>query len=289
MISTKARRITSFVILGLMLMAAGIVTGCSKGTTEEGQTSQGNKSAAELSGTITVAGSTSVQPFSEVLAEKFKEKNPNVHINVQGGGSSQGIETAKSGAADIGSSSRELKEEEKPGLTETKIALDGIAVVVNSANKVSELKMEDLKNIYMGNIKNWKEVGGEDAEITVVCREAGSGTRGAFEDIVMAKQPISDQVIIQNSTGAVGTTVAGDPKAIGFVSLASVNKNVKSLKIDGTDANVDNVKNGSYKLSRPFIYLTKGQPAGTAKAFIDYVLSDEGQKVMAAEGAISIK
>lgn len=289
MISTKVRRVTSFVILGFLLLAAGLVTGCSKGTTEEVKPSEKNNATGELSGTLTIAGSTSVQPFSEVLAEEFKANHPDLQINVQGGGSSQGIEAAKSGAADIGSSSRELKEEEKPGLVETKIALDGIAVVVNPANKISELKMEDVKNIYLGNIKNWKEVGGKDAEITVVCREAGSGTRGAFEEIVMAKQPISDKVIIQNSTGAVRTTVAGDPQAIGFVSLASLNKDVKGLKIDGIEPSIDNVKNNSYKISRPFIYLTKGEPAGAAKAFIDYVLSDAGQQLMVEEGAITVK
>lgn len=288
MISTSLRRTTSFILLGFLLLAAAFVSGCGQ-KSEQPQDGAKDQTAQELSGTLTIAGSTSVQPFSEVLAEKFREKNPKVQINVQGGGSSQGIEAAKSGAADIGSSSRELKEEEKPGLVENKIALDGIAIVVNSANKISELKMEDVKNIYLGNIKNWKEIGGEDKAITVVCREAGSGTRGAFEDIVMAKQPISDKVIIQNSTGAVRTTVAGDPQAIGFVSLASLNKDVTGLKIDGVEPSVENVKNGSYKISRPFLYLTKDQPTGLAKSFIDFVLSAEGQQVLEDEGAIKIK
>lgn len=288
MISTSFRRTTSFILLGFLLLAVAFVSGC--GTKTEDQVKEeGDQAAQQLSGTLTIAGSTSVQPFSEVLAEKFREKNSQVQINVQGGGSSQGIEAAKSGAADIGSSSRELKEEEKPGLVENKIALDGIAVIVNSANKIGELKMEDVKNIYLGNIKNWKEVGGEDAAITVVCREAGSGTRGAFEEIVMEKQPVTDKVIIQNSTGAVRTTVAGDPNAIGFVSLASLNKDVKGLKIDGIEPSVENVKNSSYKISRPFLYLTKEQPTGIAKAFIDFVLSDEGQQVIVDEGAIDIK
>lgn len=288
MISTSLRRTTSFVLLGFLLLAVGFLGGCGQ---KNGDSKDGaeNQAAQELSGTLTVAGSTSVQPFSEVLAEKFREKNPRVQINVQGGGSSQGIEAAKSGTADIGSSSRELKEEEKPGLVENKIALDGIAIIVNTANKTDELKMEEVKNIYLGNIKNWKEIGGEDAAITVVCREAGSGTRGAFEDIVMEKQPITDKVIVQNSTGAVRTTVAGDPKAIGFVSLASLNKDVKGLKIDGVEPSVENVKNGSYIISRPFLYLTKDQPSGLAKAFIDYVLSAEGQQVLVDEGAINIK
>ncbi len=288
MVSTSLRRTTSFILLGFLLLAVAFLGGCGTKTGEQVK-EEGDKAAQQLSGTLTIAGSTSVQPFSEVLAEKFHEKNPQVQINVQGGGSSQGIEAAKSGAADIGSSSRELKEEEKPGLVENKIAMDGIAIVVNPKNKISELKMEDVKNIYLGNIKNWKEVGGEDAAITIVCREAGSGTRGAFEEIVMTKQPIVDKVIIQNSTGAVRTTVAGDPQAIGFISLASLNQDVKGLKIDSVEPSTENVKSGSYKISRPFLYLTKGQPAGIAKEFIDFVLSAEGQQILVDEGAIDVK
>ncbi|MDD2620982.1 MAG: phosphate ABC transporter substrate-binding protein PstS family protein [Syntrophomonadaceae bacterium] len=288
MISTSLRRTTSFIVLVFLLLTAALVSGC--GSKAEDQVKEdGEKTAQQLSGKLTIAGSTSIQPFSEVLVEKFREQNPQVQINVQGGGSSQGVEAAKSGAADIGSSSRELKEEEKPGLVENKIALDGIAIIVNSANKLTALKMEDVKNIYLGNIKNWKEVGGEDAVITVVCREAGSGTRGAFEDIVMEKQSITNKVIIQNSTGAVRTTVAGDPQAIGFVSLASLNQDVKGLKIDGAEPSEANIKNGSYKISRPFLYLTKEQPNALAKGFIEFVLSDEGQQVLIDEGAISIK
>jgi len=289
MMTQRVRRRSSFVLLAVLLLLAAFIGGCGQKAGEK-QPAETGKGKDVLTGSITIAGSTSIQPFSEVLAESFQKKNPGVAINVQGGGSSQGIEAALSGAADIGSSSRELKPEEQgKGLVETRIALDGIAVIVHPSNKVGNMKMDDIRNIYLGNITNWKDVGGENAPINVVCREEGSGTRGAFEDIVMNKEKISNKVIIQNSTGAVRTTVAGDPKAIGFVSLASLNNEVKAVTIDGVEASVENVKNGSYKISRPFLYLTKGEARGLAKSFIDYVLSEEGQSIMVDEGAISIK
>lgn len=287
MISVSTRRYVSFAIIGVLLLAATMIAGCGQKEKADQTDNKENKSA--LSGSITIAGSTSVQPFSDVLAEEFTKKNPDAQINVQGGGSSQGIEAAISGAADIGSSSRELKPEETTkGLKEYKIALDGVAIVTNPANKICELKMEDIRNIYLCNVTNWKELGGENAPITVVCREEGSGTRGAFEDIVMNKEKISDKVIIQSSTGAVRSAVAGDPRAIGFVSLSSLDKSVKVIKVDGIEANVDNVKNGSYKISRPFLYLTKGEAQGLSKAFIDFVMSSEGQDILEEEGAIRI-
>lgn len=285
MVSVKRWRFTSFVVLGLLLVTAGLTGGCSRQEITSEKTDD-----KKLSGTITVAGSTSVQPFSEVLAEEFIKNHLGVKIDVQGGGSSQGIQAVTGGAADIGASSRELKPDEKAsGLVETTIALDGIAVIVHPSNQINEITLNDLKDVYLGKIANWKELGGIDSPITVVCREAGSGTRGAFEELVMNKEDISNQVIIQNSTGAVKTTVTGDEKAIGFVSMAAINQDVKTLKIDGIEASIANVKNGNYKISRPFLYLTKGQPQGFTKAFIDYVLSDEGQALMQEEGAISVK
>lgn len=287
MVSVSTRRYVSFAIIGVLLLVATLAAGCGQKETEKQADPKDSKTA--VSGKVTVAGSTSVQPFSDVLAEEFSKKNPDAEINVQGGGSSEGIEAVISGAADIGSSSRELKPEEaSQGLKEYKIALDGVAVVVNSSNKINELKIEDIRNIYLGNITNWRELGGDNAVITVVCREEGSGTRGAFEDIVMNKQKISDQVIIQSSTGAVRSTVAGDKNAIGFVSLASVDKSVKALKVDGVEPSVDTVKKGTYKISRPFLYLTRGEAKGLAKAFIDYVLSSEGQDIMEQEGVIRV-
>lgn len=285
------KKLVSLAVLTFMLVGSLMVAGC--GTSNQdasNNNANSNSGTGELTGTLTIAGSTSVQPFSEVLADRFMEKNPQVQVNVQGGGSSQGVTAALSGVADIGSASRNLKDEEKKeNLEETVLAYDGIAIVVHPSNQVSALTKDDVKNIYLGNITNWKEVGGADAKISVVCREAGSGTRGAFEEIVMGDDDISNSVIIQNSNGAVRTTVEGDNNAVGFISLSIVNDKVKALDIDGVTPNVDNVKNGSYKISRPFLYVTKTAPEGLSKAYLEFALSDEGQAIVVEEGAISSK
>lgn len=283
MISEKTRRKTSFIFLAFLLMGALLLSGCASDNSSSGN-------ASGLTGDLDLAGSTSVQPFSEVLAEEYMASHQGVNINVQGGGSSQGAAAALSGAADIGALSRELKDEEKSeGLTPIKIAIDGIAVVVNPGNGVSALTSEQVKGIYLGSIKNWKEVGGADAPITVVTREESSGTRDAFLEIIMNKENIISSAIVQNSTGAVRTTVAGDKNAIGYISLAKVNDEVRAVDIDGVEANPDNVINGSYKLQRPFYYVVKGQPDALAQAFLDYVLSNEGQQIIEEEGAFSVK
>lgn len=285
MVLEKVKKPFYLLTLAALLVLTVVISGCGS-SSKEGDKVQ---SDSGLSGTITIAGSTSVQPFSEVLAEKFMAKNPGVKINVQGGGSGQGIQAATSGAAQIGSSSRDLTAQEKAQLTETKIAVDGIAVVVNTANPVANLTADQVKNIFLGNIKNWKEVGGPDAIITVVSREEGSGTRTAFEELLLDKQPAVKTAVVQASTGAVKTTVAGDKNAIGYDSLASVDQTLKALKIDGVEPTPANVKNATYKASRPFIYMTKGQPEGIPKAFIDFVMSAEGQQIISQQGAIPIK
>ncbi len=283
MLVKKFQRKASFMLVGVLLLGAALVSGCGPKETTPTPT-------PALTGTLTVAGSTSVQPFSEVLAEAFMAQNKEVKINVQGGGSSVGVESAISGAAGIGASSRALKAEEKAqNLVDTTIALDGIAIVVHPTNTLKTLTGEQVMNIYLGNIKNWQEIGGPDAPITVVSREDGSGTREAFTELVMKKKDIIKTAIIQNSTGAVRTTVAGDKNSIGYVSLSSLNQEVKALDIDGIAANEANVKAGTYKIQRPFLYATKGAPTGLAKAFIDFVLSAEGQKLIVEEGAISVQ
>lgn len=230
---------------------------------------------------LKIAGSTSVQPLSEELADAFMKKNPDVSIMVAGGGSSAGIKAAQDGAADIGASSRELTPEEKKGLTETVIAKDGIAIIVNPKNDISNLSLDQLRGIFAGEIASWKDVGGKDAPIHVFTREEGSGTRGAFEELVMGKEKkITGKASVQNATGAIRTAVERDESAIGYISLGSVNERVKVVAVDGIKPGEETVLNGTYKLSRPFIYLTKGAPTGVVKAYIDFVLSPEGQRIV---------
>lgn len=273
-----------FLILAAVLGLCLVATGCGSKTLGRGA---GSSLPVDQ---ITVAGSTSVQPLSEVLSEEFMAKNPGIKIDVQGGGSAAGIQAVRSGAAQIGASSRELKPEEKEGIKEFLIAYDGLAIVVNPANSVDSLTLDQVRKIYQGRITNWKEVGGIDKPINVITREAGSGTRGAFEELVMGKDnPISDRAIVQNSTGAVRSAVAADAQAIGYISLANLDNTVKAVKIEGVEATVTNINSGVYKLYRPFLYLTKGEPQGAVKAFLDFVLSPEGQTVVEKEGLVRVK
>jgi len=242
--------------------------------------------SANLSGRIMIAGSTSVQPLADELAKYFMQQYPKVSIEVQGGGSSVGIKSAIQGIVDIGTSSRELTSDEAKQLSakgwqEIKIAEDGIAVIVHKSNPVSNLTIDQIRDIFSGKIKNWKEVGGKDAKIVVVTREEGSGTRGAFEEIVMGKAKITDSAIVQPSTGAVKTTVSQDENAIGYISIGVLDSTVKGVKVEGVDPTEKNVKLGKYKIKRPFLFLVSKNPSNVTKAFVDFVLSDEGQAIVA--------
>lgn len=261
--------------LGLGLVAAG----CGKSETPA------EEPGAALSGSLQVAGSTSVQPLAEELATVFMDKYPEVTIDIQGGGSSAGVKAAAEGVANIGMASRELKAEEAAlGLVATVIAKDGIAVVVNAGNPVADLKIEDVKKIFTGEVSNWKEIGGADAAIVVVNREEGSGTRGAFEELVLGKDAqFIDSAAIQNSTGAVRTAVSSDPNAVGYISMGSLDETVKALKVDGAEPTEASVLDSSYKISRPFNFLTKGEATDLSKSFIDWILSDEGQAIVGEE------
>lgn len=274
------RKISKPFFIVMLTFTLLFAAGCGK-TNIESQEQENNISEDELklSGSIQIAGSTSVQPLSEELAMMFMEKYPDVKVNVAGGGSGAGIKAVQNGTSHIGASSRELKPEEK-NVKEFVIAKDAIAVIVNPANPVSHLTMDQIKRVFSGEMTNWKDLGGKDAPITVVIREDGSGTRGAFEEIVLGEYKFTDKAIIQNSTGALRTTVAGTPDAIGFVSLGALNDEVKAIKIDGVEITKENVLNGSYKIARPFIYLTKEEPEGLTKHFIDFVLSSEGQEII---------
>lgn len=237
---------------------------------------------------LTLAGSTSIQPFADKWAEVFMEKRPGLGVNVQGGGSSAGIQACKSGACQIGMSSRDLKGDEKD-LVEIVVARDGLAVIVHPSNPVRGAKLAEVKQIFSGDLRRWKYLGGPDRLITVVTREEGSGTRGAFQELVMGKTRIFRGAITEDSNGTVREIIAQDPYAVGFISLGLVNEQVRSLDLDGAAANEENILNGRYKLVRPFLFVSMGEPAGLAKEFVDFVLSAEGQALVKKEGLLPIK
>lgn len=212
-------------------------------------------------------------------------KNPNAVVNVQGGGSTAGIKAAQTGIANIGTSSRNLHPEEK-GLFEVPIAYDGIAVIVNPRNPLENLSTKILRRIYSGRILNWKELGGVDHRITTITREEGSGTRGAFEELVMEDIEIDPGCIVEDSNGSVRELVATDPYSIGYISLGLVNKQVKAVALDGIKPSVKAIKAKQYRFFRPFLFMTRKRPAGLTLNFICYVLSSEGQKILAKEGLI---
>ena len=247
----------------------------------------GQSNAGGLSGTVTEAGSSTVQPLAERFADAFMEVNPNVNIVIQGGGSSVGVKSAADGTVDIGAASRELKPGE-PDLVKHLLARDGIAIVVHPSNTISGLSKEQVRDIFAGVITNWSEVGGSSGDITVVAREEGSGTRAAFEEMVMNEDLITNMAILQPSNGAVRTTVSSTPLAIGFLSFGYLDSLIKSLAIDGVEGNTENAKDGSYPIVRPLYFLTKEQPSGLVKEFIDFCLGQEGQSIVTDEGYISV-
>jgi len=234
---------------------------------------------------IIIAGSTSVQPFAEVLAEEYMILHPDITIDIQGGGSAAGIMAAQSGTADIGMSSRELKDEEK-NLWYVEIARDGLAIIVHHSNPIQVLSLNQIRGIYAATISDWSQLGGPKSKIHIIAREDGSGTRSAFESLVMGDTRITPRAIVQDSNGAVRQLVTDDPNAIGFISLGLVNENVKALSLGGVAATRENVINGSYGLSRPFLFIIRSKPMGQTKQFIDFTLSPEGQKLLIDEGLI---
>jgi len=276
-------RKNALVVLALALALAAV--GCKK-KKDGGGEGTGTGGGPAKQGSITLAGSTSVQPFAEKWAEEYKGGT----VDVQAGGSTAGIKAVKEGTAHIGMSSRELHEDEKAGLVATVVARDGIAVIVHPSNPVADLTVDQVKGIYAGKISNWKDVGGPDKGITVITREEGSGTRGAFEELVMGKDnPIANSAIVQGQTGGVRTMVTGDEAAVGYISIGQLTDKVKALKLGGVEATEANVAAGTYPVKRPFLFITKGEPAGAAKAFIDYVLSAEGQDLARKEGLVPAK
>jgi phosphate transport system substrate-binding protein len=245
---------------------------------------------------ITLAGSTSVEPFAERLAELYMAQHRAVAISVQGGGSSAGIKAVQNRICQIGMSSRALTPAETE-LTEITIALDAIAVVVNRSNPVARLSLEQLRAVFSGRVRNWRELGGENRLITVITREEGSGTRASFEDKVMlagehapqagakpVPEPFTGDALVQDSNGAVREIVASDPAAIGYISFGLVDDRIRPLAVDGVMPGDKAIKSGRYPVVRRFLFLICGKPAGEAGNFIDFALSPAGQAALAAEG-----
>ncbi len=248
---------------------------------------------AQEAGKISVAGSTTVQPLAEKLAEAFSAQNPDVQIDVQGGGSSVGVKSAGQGTVDVGMASREVKQselDEYPDLVVFTIARDGLAIAVHPDVAVDGLTREQVRSIFAGEIDNWSEVGGADAPIAVVAREEGSGTRAAFEEMVMGEEAlIVDTAILLPSNGAIRTTVSTTPHSIGFLSFGYLDEKVKTLAIDEVEATAEKAASGEYPVVRPLNMLTNGEPGGIVKTWLDFILGPEGQQIVAEEGYIPVQ
>ena len=303
-------------LMGTAMLAMGVLAGCSgsagettaaaaattaaeaaptttagqtEGTSEEAATSA--QAAADLSGSISMEGSTSMEKFANALSESFMEKYPKVTVTAEFVGSGAGVEAVNNGSADIGNSSRNLKDEEKAnGVAENIVAIDGIAVVVDPSNTVEDLTKQQLSDLYEGKVTNWKDVGGSDAPVVVVGRESGSGTRSAFEEL-LGLEDLCKYSNELDSTGAVMAKVASTPGSIGYVSLDVLDDTVKALKLEGAEPTEENIKAGSYFLSRPFVMATKGdisQQNDLVKALFDYIYSEEGTEIVKSVGLIAV-
>ena len=277
-------------VLALSMAACGAQSTETTATTAAATTAAAETTeAAKLSGTVTLAGSTSMQKLCEAMIESFEESHPDITVTAEYTGSGAGLESLVGGKTDIGNASRALKDGEKEsGAVENIVAIDGIAVITHTSNTVSDLTSQQLTDIYTGKITNWVDLGGADEAIVVLGREAGSGTRGAFEELLdVADQCAYAQEL--DSTGGVLAKVASTPGSIGYVSLDVVDGTVKALSLDGVEPTEENIVAGSYKLSRPFVMATLGtidEQNDLVKTWFNYVQSDEGQAVIKAMGLI---
>ena len=272
------------------VMVLSLLTACgSKNDNSADTNTDGSNTETTLSGTVSTDGSTSMEKVINSLGESFMAMNKDVKVTYNPSGSGSGIQAVSEGRCDIGLSSRALKDDEKAsGLVETVVALDGIAIVVNPENPVSDLDVDTIAKIYTGEITNWKDVGGNDAEIVLIGREAGSGTRDGFESITDTKDACQYRQEL-TSTGDVINTVSQNPDAIGYASLSAVGDSVKALTVGGVEATEATVKDGSYVVQRPFVLVTKEgtKLSPAAQAFFEYALSADAASIIAAAGAVA--
>ncbi len=272
--SHSGRRVLTLLITFLFIFAGLVCSGCGK------QKSQN---------AVCIAGSTSVQPFAEKLAEVYMHEHPNMRIDVQGGGSSAGIFAAEQGAADLGASSRELIDKEK-NLQEIPIAYDGIAIIVNKRNPLGNLSLDQIRQIFQGEITDWSQFNLPPHPIHIITREEGSGTRNAFEELVMGKHAeITPIALVQDSNGSVREIVADDPYAIGYISMGLVDNRIKALSVDGIAPTRQNVKNRDYKLVRRFLFVSRGLKPGACLDFVNFILSAKGQSLLEFEGLVGVE
>lgn len=301
------KRIGTMVVLGLAAMSLAACGSSAEETTAAATTAAETKAeteaedttaaeteteaaAEELSGAVSTDGSTSMESVIGILGESFMQLHPDVSFTYNPTGSGSGITAVQEGRCDIGLSSRALKDEEvASGLKGETVALDGIAMIVNNENPIADLSLDQIAKIYTGEITNWSEVGGNDAEIVLIGREAGSGTRDGFESITGTEDACQYRQEL-TSTGDVITTVSQNPAAIGYASLSSVSDKVKAITVEGVEATEDTVRDGSYKIQRPFVLVTKdGEALSTqAQAFYDYAMSSEVADLIAQAGAVAI-
>jgi len=263
-----------FAVCLSLVLCIGLLAGCG-----------GN----ETGGVVNTDGSTSMEKVVKGLAEVFMEENGGVTVNYSGTGSGAGVEAAVSGTADIGLASRSLKDSEvENGAVAHVVALDGVAVIVNPENNAADLTVEQIAQIFTGGITNWSQLGGADAPIAVYGREAGSGTRSAFEEIVGVEDTCA-YINEYSSSGDMVGSIAGNPNAIGYVSLSAVNDTVKAVKVNGVDCTEETVRNGSYAIQRPFVMITRegAELSAAAQAFLDYALSDAAAEIIALAGAVA--
>ena len=258
----------------VMLLAAAVFAGC----------------ARQTSGSVATDGSTSMEKVIGALGEQFQNDNSGITFTYNPTGSGSGITAVQEGRCDIGLSSRALKDDEKSaGLVSTTIALDGIAIIVHPDNPVSDLSMQQIADIYTGKITNWKDLGGEDAEIVLIGREAGSGTRDGFESVTGTKDACQYRQEL-TSTGDVITTISQNPAAIGYASLAALKDNVKAVRVDGVSPSEQTVKDGSYAVQRPFVLVTKDgtKLSDAAQKFFDFAVSSDAAALISAAGAVPV-
>ena len=283
---------TLALILTLALSLAAL-TGCGSKTETPADTNTDNSAQTEapatLSGSVSTNGSTSMEKVIGALSEQFMADNSGVTVTYDPTGSGAGIEAASNDSADIGLASRALKDDEKSAVDGTIVALDGIAIVVNKDSKVADLTVEQLKKMFTGEITNWKDVGGDDGEIVLVGREAGSGTRDGFESIVDVKDSCKYAQEL-TATGAVISAVEANPLAIGYASLSAVGDTVAMVTVEGVECSEDTVKDGSYKIQRPFVFVTNKSAALSeqAQAFVDFATSKDAADLIRTAGAVPV-